>query len=71
MDWDRKLPSLMMAYRSYKHTIEFTPLILMFGREMRFLIGIINYPTLRSTYVNQYARDLAISLEKAYHNLHA
>ena len=57
-EWDRKLPALLMAYRSAEHeATEYTPAKLMLGREIRLPVDLITgrppdeeLPTARTSY---------------------
>ena len=71
VDWDKKLPMVMLAYRTSMHeSTKSTPFSLMYGREVRLHIDIMfGVPEDTSSSVHQYARELASNLDKTYNDV--
>ncbi|ROT66947.1 hypothetical protein C7M84_015001 [Penaeus vannamei] len=72
-EWDRKLPLLLMAYRSAEHeATTFTPARMMLGRELRFPLDLVTgrppyeeFPVASS----DYAVELQQRLEEVHHQV--
>lgn len=69
IDWDKKLPYVLMAYRSSQHeSTGYTPNMLMLGREVATPVDIMyEFPNrVKPTNVHDWVRELRQTLEKAH-----
>lgn len=77
-EWDRKLPLLLMAYRSAEHeATAYTPARLMLGREIRLPVDLVTgrppdeeLPTVRTTYATALQERLVETHHQVRENLH-
>ncbi|MES9881589.1 MAG: hypothetical protein ABW185_11985 [Sedimenticola sp.] len=67
-DWDKKLPKILLAYRSSVHsTTKFTPHYLMFGREVQLPVDVMfGGVGERFKSPNQYAEKTKAQLDEAF-----
>jgi len=72
-EWDKKLPAVLMAYRSAAHeTIRHSSAKLMFGRELRLPVDLMTGKTPEESLLKDastFTRRLEERLDKVYHQI--